>query len=229
MVLAEPQPRSPSPARRLSPRTAGLAAGVGGLLWVAYGPLTMLQPWGPDVAYEEGRGYSLVLDARLFVGYSLPGALAVALSAAALLSLPQLHPEPPRARRVVAATRTARALGWVALVLGLAALVGVAMLLDPVFTAGRIFGTLALSAGLVCAAVGGGTHRGRERAGHLLLLGALGAFLLPVWPLVHALGWLSEAAGAVLIAGFGAGWLAVAWWLWRDAARRPRSPAPGPA
>ena len=57
-------------------------------------------------------------------------------------------------------------------------------LFDPVFTAARIFGTLAL-----------------------LALGLLGLFLLPLWPLVYAVELLVTAAGAAFIALFGLGWV----------------------
>ena len=61
-----------APGRRL----AGAAALAGELLWTAFGPLGLLAPLGVDVAYDEGRGYDVVLDRGLFVLHRPPGALA---------------------------------------------------------------------------------------------------------------------------------------------------------
>jgi hypothetical protein len=40
----------------------------------------------------------------------------------------------------------------------------------------------------------------------LLAIGLLGLFLLPLWPLVHALAWMPAGGGAGIIALFGLGW-----------------------
>jgi hypothetical protein len=197
---------------------AAPTAGLGGLLWVLYGPLAMLQPWGVDVVYRDSLGYSEIVSTPLFLAYSLPGALALVLTAAALLLMrPILERGRPWAR-------AARGLSWAALVLGIASLAGVAARFDPVFTAGRIFGTLALGlAALAAGAAAAGAPDTRWRT-VLWVLGALGVFLLPLWPLVHALAWLPPAAGALLIALFGAAWVTVGWRLARGDGSS-RSPA----
>jgi len=182
---------------------------VGGLLWILYGPFTMLNPWGADVAYREAQGYSVIIDARLFLAYSLPGALALLLTAAGLLGVIV------RLGRLGGALELiTRGLTYVALGLGLVSLVGVVVLFDPVFTAGRIFGTLSLGAAAVLASVM--AWRGGVSiiwVWGLSLVGAAGLFLLPLWPLVYALGWLSNEAGAVVIALFGIGWMWAGWRL----------------
>ena len=38
-------------------RWSGLAAMLGGALWIPYGLFEMLEPWGPDVAYRDDVGY----------------------------------------------------------------------------------------------------------------------------------------------------------------------------
>ena len=157
-------------------RVAGPAAILGGLLWAPYGVFEMLEPWGAAKVYREDVGYSLVTDTTLFVAYSLPGSLALLLTAAGLLGI--------LARLGLPAARTGRIgrlLAYVALALGALSLAGVVALFDPLFTAARIFGTLALGAATCLAGLaarGAGAPPGW--AAGLLLLGLLGLSLLPL-------------------------------------------------
>jgi hypothetical protein len=200
-------------ARVLPAGRAAILALIAGSLWILYGPLTMLSPWGTDVVYRDALGYSAVIDVSLFVLYSLPGALALILSAIALLGVIALLQ-----RDAGGPEKVARGLTHAALGLGFLSLAGVLVLFDPVFTAGRIFGTLSLGLATLLASLA--ARRGRVASAWtraLVLLGVLGVALLPLWPLVFALGWLTEAAGALLIAVFGIGWMWVGWRL-RDEA-----------
>ncbi len=193
-----------------------------GLLWILYGPFTMLQPWGTDVAYDEAKGYSVILDVGLFRAYGLPGALALVLSAAGLLGLT------PVRRSGGLLGRGTRLLTYVALALGLVSLVGLVALFDPAFTAGRVFGTVALGGAAVLASLA--ARRGgpdRTWVWGLLVLGAVGLLLLPLWPVVHALRWLPPGGGAVVIALFGLGWLWAGWRVRAEAAPAPVAGRPG--
>ncbi len=203
-------------------RWAGPVGLVGGLLWVPYGWFEMLEPWGVDTVYRDDVGYALITDTRLFVAYSLPGSLALLLTALGLLGL--------LARFRLPAARTGRIgrlLAYVALALGALSLAGVIALFDPLFTAGRIFGTLALGAATVLAGLAAraaGAPPGWVAA--LLLLGLIGLFLLPLWPLVYAVGLLPTGAGAAIIALFGLGWAMAGYRLWTVVARE-RTPGEG--
>ena len=184
-------------------RVAGPAAVLGGLLWVPYGVFEVLPPWGADVVYREEVGYSVIVDASRFVAYSLPGALALLLTSLGLLGI-LARPGPPAGR----ARTGGRILAFIALALGAVSLAGVGALFDPVFTAARIFGTLALGAAAVLAGLGArraGAGSGWTLA--LLALGILGLFLMPLWPLVYAVELLPEGAGAAFIVLFGLGWV----------------------
>ncbi len=191
-------------------RWAGPAGIMGGLLWVPYGVFEMLEPWGVDTVYRDDVGYALVTDTRLFVAYSLPGSLALLLTVLGLLGV--------LARLRLPAGRTGRLgrlLAYVALALGALSLLGVIVAFDPLFTAGRIFGTLTLGAATVVAGLaarGAGAPPGWVAA--LLLLGLLGLFLLPLWPLVYAVEVVPEGGGAAIIALFGLGWVLVGYGLW---------------
>ena len=190
-------------------RWAGPAGIVGGLLWAPYGVFEMLEPWGTDTVYRDDVGYSLVTDMRLFVAYSLPGSLALLLTALGLLGvLARLRLPATRAGRI------GRILAGVALALGVLSLVGVIVAFDPLFTTGRIFGTLTLGAATLLVGVDmrrAGTAPGW--AGALLALGCLGLFLLPLWPLVYAVQLLPPGAGAAFIGLFGLGWVALGYAL----------------
>ena len=87
------EPRHTPPVQHVSSRepdlgaprrsvALGAAAVVGGLLWIFYGVVEMVAPWGMDAVYNERRGYDVVVNRGLFVIYSLPGALALVVTAA---------------------------------------------------------------------------------------------------------------------------------------------------
>ncbi len=91
---------------------------------------------------------------------------------------------------------------------------GVIALFDPVFTASRIFGTLALRAAAFLVGADVWRVQGMSVwAIALLVLGLTGIFLLPLWPLVYAVQLLPEGGGATIIGLFGLAWIAFGWVL----------------
>jgi hypothetical protein len=189
---------------------------IGGALWAPYGLFAMLSPWGEDTLYSEERGYELVIDAGLYRIYSLPGSLALLLTSAGLLgALSALG-------LVGGSGRTGRLLARVAVALAVLSLLGAIMLVDPVFTASWLFGSLALGAATFVA---GYRCRGRPSCGGLgpalLLLGLAGMFILPLWPLIYAVEVLPAGAGAAFIALFGLGWAVMGYRL--SSAKPPRA------
>lgn len=201
-------------------RRMGAAAALGGLLWMPYGVFEMLQPWGIDTVYRDDRGYEVVTDTLLYWVYSLPGSLALLLTALGLFGVLALLGGPAGRPRSVG-----RVLTYIALALAVLSLAGLVVGFDPLFTAPRIFGTVALGAGTLLAGIEarriGAT---RNWAAALMALGLLGLFLLPLWPLVFALELVPEGGGAGIIALFGLGWVLVGYRLFS----RP-SDASGPA
>jgi hypothetical protein len=207
------------------PAPAGLrrpvaSAGVGGALWMAYGVLELVQPWGADTRYAAARGYDVVVDRGLHCLYSLPGSLALLLCAAGLLVL---------LRRLRVDARAARTAGVAAGALACLSAAGVLLAFDPVFTAARSLGTVALGIGLLLAGRAAGRTCGATAwQAPLVALAAVALFLLPLWPLVFALQWLSPAAGAAVLALHGSGWVLVGAAAPAGAARRPlRAPDAG--
>jgi hypothetical protein len=152
------------PLRR--PRRVVGTAVLGGLLWTAYGPLELLQPFGADVRYDSAPGYDVVVDPTLFVLYSLPGSGALLLSALGLLA---------GARRLGVASRAVRVLAGAAGALGVLSAVGVVARFDPAFTGGRILATLLLGLGTLAAAAGAAARWRSARADRSTTVGPLQA------------------------------------------------------
>ena len=195
---AAPRFSGGSPLGLLAP----LAAVSGGLLWAVYGILAMLRPWGQDTVYRDDLGYDVVTDVLLHRGYSAPGGLALLLTALSLLGVFRLLGAP--AGRMI---RIGRMLAYTALALAVLSMAGVVRSFDPLFTAPRIFGTLALGAATCLAGAELWPSHGVSGWGvALMTLGLLGLFLLPLWPLVHALAWMPASGGAGVIMLYGMGW-----------------------
>ncbi len=196
-------------------RRAGWLMLIGGALWAPYGLFAMFSPWGEDTLYREDRGYELVINAGLYRIYSLPGSLALLLTSVGLLGILSAL------GLVGRSGRTGRLLARVAVALAVLSLLGVIMLVDPVFTASWLFGSLALGAATLVA---GYRCRRRPSCGGLgpalLILGLAGMFLLPLWPLTYAVEVLPPGAGAAFIALFGLGWAAMGYRL--SSAKPPR-------
>jgi hypothetical protein len=78
---------------------------------------------------------------------------------------------------------------------------------DPAFTGGRILATAVLGLGLLAAGRAAGRRAGAAAWQFpLLALGVLALLLMPLWPLVFAVQWLSPGAGAAIIGLHGLGW-----------------------
>ncbi len=201
-------------------RWSAVAAVVGGLLWIPYGICEMLEPWGTDTIYRDDVGYELITNKSLYWLYSLPGSLALLLTSLGLLgALTLLRLAAQRAGRI------ALILTYLAVALALLSLGGTIALFDPVFTASRIFGTLALGIAAILAGIAArGARRPPGWVAMLLFLGVLGVFLLPLWPLVYAWQWLTELVGAAVLGLFGLCWMALGWALWSRGVASPVLP-----
>ena len=126
-----------------------MSAMLGGALWIPYGIFEMLEPWGADVSYREDVGYSVITDASLFVAYSMPGSLAVLLTSLGLLGVfARLGVSP------ILIDRIGTILTYIAVVLAVLSTAGVIALFDPLFTVGRVFGSLVLGTATFLVGVG---------------------------------------------------------------------------
>lgn len=196
-----------------------ITAVLGGLLWIPYGAFEMLQPWGEDTEYRDDLNYEVITDTYLYLLYSVPGSLALILTAVSLVGICRLLSQTSET-----AVRISLVLGYIFVVLGGLSLAGVIAGFDPLFTGPRIFGTLALGAATLLAGMRArGDFSLPIRRDALVGLGLLGLFLLPLWPLVYAVSVFPELLGAMIIALFGLGWIAIGYRLWPQ---HPGVPSP---
>jgi len=186
-------------------RWVGLAAVLGGLLWLPHAVFEMLEPWGPATEYRDDLQYQLILDTPLFVAYSLPGALALLLTSIALSLLTGALRLP-----VDGVGRVGVILARIAAGLAVLSLAGIAVLFAPLFVGGLVIGSLALAAGTLMLGITASEPTGSGLWSiDMLLLGLLGLLMLPLRPLVYAAGLVPNWAGAAIIALFGLGWTAL--------------------
>lgn len=182
------------------PSWLGVAALVVGVLWISHGAFDMLQPLGRVTEYQDDLGYSTITDTRGFRLYGLPGPPAALLSAALILAMARRGR--PGWRRTVAAW-----LARVAALLATAAVVGVAVLLDPPFEAGMNLGRLLISVAAIL--VGDALRRdgGTHRLGPLLVItGGTGVLVLVARIMVNALEFLPGAVAFGVSVAFGLAW-----------------------
>lgn len=209
--------KTPAGRTRLPIRMLGPGPGLvwllvaGGVLWMVHGYFRFIMPYGPDSAWREDVNYSPIVSTELFLLYNSPGVAALLLTDWAtfwyLRHLPGTRP---------GLQRTARILAVLAVLFGLIAAIGLAVLFVPPTTGGISLGVPLLGLALLLAGLY--VHWDRQDLhGHsgfvgrmLVILGLIGMFTLPVQPLIYALALLPPAVGTAVFALFGAGWVAVA-------------------
>ncbi len=198
-------------------RWTGLGAAIGGILWTVYGAFLMLEPWGVAEVYKEDLGYQLVTNRPLYWIYTLPGGLALMLTALALLGIRREYGL-PRGR----VGKLGLVLTYLTLGLALLSLVGGVTLIAPLSFAGRAFGTLALGAATFLIGLDLPSAKKASKTA-LLVLGGMGLLLLPLLPLVFAVALITTSMAAVFFAVFGLGWSVMGYHLWAETHSRQRT------
>ncbi|MEA5457035.1 hypothetical protein SPF06_20110 [Sinomonas sp. JGH33] len=184
------------------------ALSAGGVLWIVHGYFRIITPYGPDTVWRKDLGYSPIISPELFVLYNLPGGLALLLAASAAFSFLSALGAGRSALNF-----TARMLVLAAFLLGLVAMAGQLFLFSPPTVVGISFGMPALGLALILTGVmvaknSDGLREHRRMLGPgLILLGTIGLFILPLWPMMYAMGWLPLWFGALIYAACGAGWV----------------------
>ncbi|MDQ4077289.1 MAG: hypothetical protein M3220_13705 [Chloroflexota bacterium] len=191
---------------------SGLAAIVGGVLWMVYGVFEMVEPWGRAVLYRPELGYELVTNAPLYRVYSLPGSVALFLTALGLLGV-AIWCRLPVGRLGKLGVVLASTVVGVAVLSAL----GVLILFVPLFFAGVVLGSFILGAATFLLAVDArNVSVPSPWTTALLALGIMGLLLLPLRPLVFAVALIPPGVAAGFIALFGLGWLAAGFRLWLE-------------
>ncbi|MCS6826340.1 MAG: hypothetical protein NZ553_06985 [Caldilinea sp.] len=181
-------------------QTAGTLAILGGLLWIAYTVLGVLQPLG-DAAMNPmafsmagaAGGAALVLHGLAVVGvalrYGLPGE------------------EPPRFGAVIP-SRYGVAMGWVGALAGLLAIATALLSLELPNNAMQLFGAVLTPLGAMLVAIeANGSEQAYRIAGPLFLVGALGMVSLLAQALLPLTSWMAPVYVALAMAVYGFAWV----------------------
>jgi hypothetical protein len=189
------------------------AAIVGGLLWIVYAILLMLQPWGEFVTAPPWPEPPAVLNSTAFAITAVAGGAALAMLALAVpatvkrLNLP-----------VAGAGRFGVAMAWVSLPAALAAaaggLTGWAALAAGALTAGEVL----LASGVMLVAIdASGSPATRGYGSALFVVGVTGMLGLLAQALVAMTAWMLPVYGALIMAVYGLAWVRFGNWLYRQA------------
>lgn len=181
-------------------QTAGTLAIFGGLLWIGYAVLGILQPLG-DVATSApafwlagaSGGAALVLQGLAVVGvasrYGLPGE------------------EPPRFGAVIP-SRYGVAMAWVGALAGLLAVATALLSLELPNNAMQLFGAVLTPLGAMLVAIeANGSEQAYRIAGPLFLVGALGMVSLLAQALLPLASWMAPVYAALAMAVYGFAWV----------------------
>ncbi len=181
-------------------QTAGTLAILGGLLWIGYAVLGVLQPLG-DVATNSlalwmagaSGGAALALQGLAVVGvasrYGLPGE------------------EPPRFGAVIP-SRYGVAMAWVGALAGLLAVATALLSLELPNNAMQLFGAVLTPLGAMLVAIeANGSEHAYRIAGPLFLVGALGMTSLLAQALLPLASWMAPVYAALAMAVYGFAWV----------------------
>jgi len=191
--------RTDAIVNRLKRMVAALAI-LGGLLWIVYAILGILQPLGnvatnPAAFWAAGAagGAALVLQGLAVVGvalrYGLPGE------------------EPPRFGTVIP-SRYGVAMGWIGALAGLLAIATALLSLELPNNAMQLFGAVLTPLGAMLVAVeANGSEQAYRIAGPLFLVGALGMVGLLAQALLPLVNWMAPVYVALAMAVYGFAWV----------------------
>jgi len=192
-------------------RWAGWLAIAGGLLWIVYAILAILQPLGSVVTYTNDHGATLVTNPMAFRMAETAGGVALILLGVAVVGVAARYNLPgaePTRFGVVAPSRYGVALGWVGALAGLLAAIMALLLFVLPNNAMYFFGAVLvpLSATLVAIEANAGEQAYRIAA-PLFLVGALGMISLLAQALLPLTPWMLPVYAALAMAVYGFAWV----------------------
>lgn len=190
---------------------AGWFAIGGGLLWILYTILALLQPLGSVTPFAGDRGELLVTNALAFRVAGISGGVALALlglavvGAAARYNLPGRE---PHHFNTVVPSRFGVAMGWVGALAGMLAALTALLLLVPPTGAMHFFGAVLIPFGAMLLAIeANGSDHACPIAAPLFLVGALGMVGLLAQALLPVVAWLLPVYAALIMAVYGFAWV----------------------
>jgi len=195
---------------RLNRWAPWLAIG-GGLLWILYAILAMLEPMGAITAFTNDQGQTLIINPAALRTAGSAGGAALALLGAALVGTARRYHlpnnEPDRFSSAVP-SRFGVAMGWVGALAGLLSVVSALLLLLPTHSAMQLLGAVLVPFGTLLVAVeANGSERACPIAAPLFLAGTLGMLALLVQAMIPLFAWMLPVYAALAMAVYGFVWV----------------------
>jgi hypothetical protein len=192
-------------------QAAGWLAIAGGLLWILYAILELLQPLGSAVMIAPDTGQPMVIDPALFRITGVAGGAAIGLLGLAVAGVAArygLSGHTPDHFSTVLSSRYGVAMAWVGALGGLlAALLALLTLVLP-NDAMHLFGAVLVTVGAMLVAVeANGSDHAYRIAAPLFLVGALGMIALLVQALMPVVAWMLPVYVALAMAVYGFAWV----------------------
>lgn len=190
---------------------AGWLAIGGGLLWILYAILAVLQPLGNRTPLPAAQGELLVTNALAFQVAGATGGAALTLlglavvGAAARYDLPRNAVQP---FNTVLPSRFGVAMGWVGALAGVLAAATAWLVLVLPNGAMHFFGAVLVALGAMLVAIeANGSDDAYPIAAPLFLVGALGMLSLLAQALLPVVTWLLPVYAALVMAVYGFAWV----------------------
>jgi len=190
---------------------AGWLAIGGGLLWILYAILALLQPLGSTTSFISDAGAPLITNPRAFQLAGITGGAALTLLGLAVVGAATRYHLPgtePHHFNAVVPSRFGVAMGWVGALAG--ALAAMTALLLLVFPTGamQFFGAVLVPFGAMLVAIeANGSDHAYSIAAPLFLVGALGMIGLLAQALLPVVTWMLPVYAALVMAVYGFAWV----------------------
>jgi len=190
---------------------AGWFAIGGGLLWILYAILALLQPLGSATPFTGDAGMTLIAAPLTFRLAGAAGGVALTLlglavvGAAARYNLPSGEPHHFNA---VVPSRFGVAMGWVGALAGVLAAATALLLLVLPNGAMQLFGAVLVPFGAMLVAIeANGSDHAYPIAAPLFLVGALGMIGLLAQALLPTVAWMLPVYAALAMTVYGFAWV----------------------
>ncbi len=201
-------------------RWAGEAAIGGGLLWIGYAILALLQPLGGIASFANDQSQLSVTNPLAFRAAGGAGGAALVLLGLAVVGAAARYALPGSEAHHFSATVPSRfgvAMGWVGSLAGLLAAATALLLLVLPNSAMQLFGAVLVPFGAMLVAIeANGSDHAYPMAAPLFLVGALGMIGLLAQALLPLAQWMLPVYAALVMAVYGFAWVRFGNLLLRD-------------
>lgn len=190
---------------------AGWCAIGGGLLWILYAILALLQPLGSTTPVTSDAGAPLITNPSALRLAGIIGGVALTLLGLAVAGTAARYNLPgsePHHFNAVVPSRFGVAMGWVGALAGVLAAATALLLLVLPNGAMQLFGAVLVPFGAMLVAIeANGRDHAYPIAAPLFLVGALGMIGLLAQALLPVVTWMLPVYAALVMAVYGFAWV----------------------